>query len=106
MSNATLLIYIAVMAGVTYLIRMLPLALFQREIKSIFVKSFLYYVPYAVLGSMTFPAIFSATGSLPSALAGTVCAVILALCEKGLVVVALASCGVVLAVEGIMAVLM
>ncbi|MDO4287569.1 MAG: AzlD domain-containing protein [Eubacterium sp.] len=104
MNNTALILYILVMAGVTYLIRMLPLALFQREIKSIFIKSFLYYVPYAVLGSMTFPAIFSSTGSLPSALAGTLCAVVLALYEKGLVTVAVASCVTVLLVEGIVAV--
>ena len=47
--------YLIVMAGVTYLIRMLPMTVFRREIKSVFVRSFLYYVPYAVLGAMTFP---------------------------------------------------
>ena len=50
-------VYILVMAGVTYLIRMLPLVLFKKEITSPFVKSFLYYVPYACLAAMTFPAI-------------------------------------------------
>ena len=54
-------LYILVMAGVTYLIRMLPLVLFKREITSPFVKSFLYYVPYACLAAMTFPAILTAT---------------------------------------------
>lgn len=49
--TTTLLIYILVMAGVTYLIRVLPLALFKKKIESKFVKSFLYYVPYAVLGT-------------------------------------------------------
>ena len=52
-------VYILVMAGVTYLIRMLPLVLFKKEITSPFVKSFLYYVPYACLAAMTFPAIRS-----------------------------------------------
>ena len=56
--------YLLVMAGVTYLIRMLPLAAIRSKVKSPFVRSFLYYVPYAVLGAMTFPAVFSATGSL------------------------------------------
>ena len=62
-------IYILVMAGVTYLIRMLPLALFKREITSPFVKSFLYYVPYACLAAMTFPAILTAPsgGLIPGA---------------------------------------
>ena len=54
-------VYILVMAGVTYLIRMLPLVLFKKEITSPFVKSFLYYVPYACLAAMTFPAILTAT---------------------------------------------
>ena len=55
-------IYILVMAGVTYLIRMLPLALAKKEITNPFIKSFLFYVPYACLAAMTFPAILSATG--------------------------------------------
>ena len=50
--------YVAVMAGVTYLIRMLPLTLFRKEIKSKFFRRFLYYIPYAVLSAMTIPAIF------------------------------------------------
>ena len=62
--------YILVMAGVTYLIRMLPLALWKKEIKNKYVRSFLYYVPYACLAAMTFPAILSATGSTVSALCG------------------------------------
>ncbi len=102
MSDITLIFYILVMAGVTYLIRMLPLALFQKEIKSVFIRSFLYYVPYAVLGSMTFPAVFYSTGSLPSAMVGTLCAIVLALFEKGLVVVALLSCAAVLLTEGLL----
>ena len=58
--------YILVMAVVTYLIRMLPLTFFQKEIRSPFIKSFLFYVPYAVLGAMTFPAIFTANGPTPA----------------------------------------
>ena len=64
--------YLIVMAGVTYLIRMLPMTVFRREIKSVFVRSFLYYVPYAVLGAMTFPDVLYATGSLWTALAGLI----------------------------------
>ncbi len=63
-------IYILVMAGVTYLIRMLPLALSRKEITSPFIKSFLYYVPYACLAAMTFPAILFATDSVISAAVG------------------------------------
>ena len=69
MSWSFFLPYVLVMAVVTYLIRMLPLAAFRRRITSRFIRSFLYYVPYAVLSAMTFPAILYATGSLPSACA-------------------------------------
>lgn len=80
-----------VMAGVTYLIRMLPLAAIRGKVKSVFLQSFLYYVPYAVLGAMTFPAVFSATGSFPASLAGTVAALILGWMDKGLLTVAVAA---------------
>lgn len=100
MSTGYLLTYIAVMAGVTYLVRSVPLAAFRGKIKSRFVKSFLYYIPYAVLAAMTFPAIFFSAGDssigLISALPGIAVALILALCEKGLLTVALSSCATVL----------
>lgn len=102
MSTERLILYIIVMAGVTYLIRMLPLALFQRKIESRFVRSFLYYVPYAVLGTMTFPAIFTSTGSVYSATVGLVIAMLLAVKQKGLLTVAVGACAVVLIVEGLM----
>lgn len=91
--------YILIMAGVTYLIRMLPMVIFKRKIESNFVKSFLYYVPYAVLGAMTFPAIFTTTASLYSAIAGTIIAVLLSLREKSLLTVALSACLTVYVVE-------
>lgn len=91
--NTKIVLYILIMAVVTYLIRMLPIALFQKKIKSQLVKSFLYYVPYAVLGAMTIPAIFYSTGSIWTALAGLVVAVILALKNKSLIIVAVAACG-------------
>ncbi len=84
-------IYIAVMAGVTYLIRMLPFTLFRRKIKSRFFQSVLYYIPYAVLSAMTFPAIFYSTDSTVSAAVGTVIAVVLAYFKVPLVIVALAA---------------
>lgn len=84
-------IYIAVMAGVTYLIRMLPFTLFRRKIKSRFFQSVLYYIPYAVLSAMTFPAIFYSTDSTVSAAVGTVIAVVLAYFKVPLVVVAVAA---------------
>ncbi|ODA42286.1 AzlD domain-containing protein [Desulfosporosinus sp. BG] len=71
-------LYILVMAGVTYLIRLIPLIFMRKEIKNVYLKSFLYYVPYVTLAVMTFPAILSATASLWSALAGFSAALILA----------------------------
>lgn len=84
--------YLLVMAGVTYLIRMLPLTVFRREIKSVFVRSFLHYVPYAVLGAMTIPDVFYATGNVGTAVAGLIVAVALAWRGKGLLTVAVAAC--------------
>ena len=96
------LIYLLVMAGVTYLIRMIPLAAIRGKVRSVFLQSFLYYVPYAVLTAMTFPAIFYSTGSEVSAAAGTVVAVVLAYFGRGLLTVALCACGVVFLVGGIL----
>lgn len=87
----SLAIYILVMAGVTYLIRMIPFTLFRGKIRSRFFRSFLHYIPYAVLTAMTIPAIFYSTGSLPTAIAGTAVALVLAYMGKPLIVVALAA---------------
>jgi len=87
----SLVVYIAVMAGVTYLIRMVPFTLFRRKITSRFVRSLLYYLPYAVLSAMTIPAIFYATGNLTTAVVGTAIALILAYLKLPLIVVALAA---------------
>ena len=101
--NYSVCMYIFVMAAVTYLSRMLPLVLFKKEITSPFLKSFLYYVPYACLAAMTFPAILSATASVISAVVGFVVALIAAYKEKSLLTVALLACGAVFIVERIMA---
>lgn len=85
------LIAVLLMALVTYIPRVLPVSLFRKEIKSKYIKSFLWYVPYAVLGSLTFPGIFYSTGSFPTAAVGTAVALFLAYKEKSLVVVALAA---------------
>jgi len=84
-------VYVAVMAGVTYLIRMLPFAFFRKKIRSRFVRSLLYYIPYAVLAAMTVPAIFDSTGNPLTAAAGTVTALVLAFFNLPLIVVALAA---------------
>lgn len=91
--------YIFVMAGVTYLIRMLPLTLIQKKITNVYLRSFLYYIPYACLTAMTFPAILYATESVISAMAGFLTAILLALKKKSLVTVALFSCTAVFVAE-------
>ena len=92
-------LYVAIMAVVTYLIRMIPLVVVQREIKNRFIKSFLYYVPYAALASMTFPAIVFSTTEIAAALAGFAAALVMAFRGKGLLPVALGACIVVFIVE-------
>ncbi len=87
----SIVLYIAVMALVTYLVRMFPLTFFRRKIKSRFLKSFLFYIPYAILSAMTIPAIFYSTGSVITAAVGTIIAVVLAYFELPLIVVALAA---------------
>ena len=91
--------YIFLMAIVTYLIRALPLTLIRKEIKSKFIRSFLYYVPYATLAAMTFPAILSATDSVISATAGFVVALVLAFNKKSLLTVAGFACAAAFIVE-------
>ena len=97
--NTNIYLYILAMAATTYLIRALPLTLIKREIKSRFVKSFLYYVPYATLSAMTFPAILSATGSTISAAIGFAAALVLAYRGKSLITVALVACAAVFVAE-------
>ena len=92
-------VYLLVMAGVTYLVRMLPLVLMKKKIQNRFLLSFLYYMPYAVLAVMTVPAMFYATLFPISAAVGFVVAVVLAYFRQSLVVVAAASCLAVLLTE-------
>ncbi len=102
MSWSVFLPYVAVMAVVTYLIRMLPLTIFRRPIRSRYVQSFLTYIPFAVLGAMTFPDVLYSTGDLRSAAAGVAVAVILAWRGKSLLTVAVAACLAVAAAQGIL----
>ena len=102
MSWSQYLPYLIVMAGVTYLIRMLPLTVFRKEIKSTFIKSFLHYVPYAVLGAMTFPDVLYSTGSVWTALAGLVVAVVMAWRGRSLLTVAIGACAAVAAAQAVM----
>ena len=92
-------VYLFISAGVTYLIRMLPLVLVRKKITNCFVRSFLHYVPYSVLSVMTVPAIFFSTGNTVSAIIGTAVAVILAYRKKSLIVVAASAALAVLCTE-------
>ena len=98
-SGMNIYLYILAMALTTYLIRVLPMTIFRKPIKSRFLRSFLYYVPYCCLTAMTFPSILSSTASILSGAAALVVAVILAYRGKSLIVVALSSSAAVLVVE-------
>ncbi len=102
MRNVPFWLYLLTCAGITYLIRMLPLVLMKKKIKNPFLLSFLYYMPYAVLSVMTIPAIFSSTTNTISAVVGFLVALVLAYMEKSLVLVAAFSCVAVFIAEYIM----
>lgn len=97
--NADIYIYILVMAAVTYLIRLLPLTILTREIKSVFLRSFLYYVPFVTLAVMTFPAILDAAGNPLSSFAGFLAAVFFAYRGSSLFKVSVFACAAVFLVE-------
>ena len=82
-------LYILVMAGVTYLIRMTPFVLFRKKIKNRFIRSLLHYLPYAGLSAMVIPGVFYSTGSVITAGAGLAVACILAFLDRSLIIVAL-----------------
>ena len=95
-------IYVLVMAVTTYLIRALPLTLLKKPNRSRFLRSFLHYVPTACLTAMTFPAILTATDHVVSGAAGLIVGVLLALKNKSLIVVAVASCAATFLVDQLM----
>lgn len=92
-------LYLFVAAGVTYLIRALPMTLIRKNIRNKYIRSFLYYVPYVTLAVMTFPAILSATASTISAFAGFAVAALIAYFEGNLFKVAMGGCAAVFLVE-------
>ena len=92
MSLLTMTFMILVMAGVTYFIRMIPFVFFRKKIKSIYIKSVLFYIPYAVLSAMTFPYIFYSTGNIYTALVGTAIAIVASVCKRSLLTVAICAC--------------
>lgn len=99
MDIKTFLIYLLVMAGVTYAVRVIPYVCMRKEVKNKFFKSFLGYIPYTVLASMTFPVILDATSSPLTAGVGFIVAVAVAYFEKGLLQVAIWACAAVLVME-------
>lgn len=99
MKTSYILLCIGVMASVTYIIRMLPLTFFKKKIENPFINSFFAYVPYAVLGAMTFPDILYSTGSMVSAILGFITAIYLSLKEKSMIIVSLAAVFVVFITE-------
>ena len=92
-------IYILIMASVTFAIRVVPLTIFQKQIKNRFFQSFLYYVPYVTLAVMTFPAITRATGNMISGYAALAVGIIAAWFGASLFKVAVSCCSVVLILE-------
>lgn len=99
MNNYVFFLYLLILAGSTYLIRVIPFVAIKNKINNRFIRSFLAYIPYAVLTAMTIPAVFYATNWWVGAAAGLIVAVIFALKEKGLTVVAIAACVAVFVVE-------
>ncbi len=97
--SGNIFIYIAVMALVTYLIRVLPLTLIRKQIKNRFLRSFLYYVPYVTLAVMTFPAVVHATQSVYSGLLALVIGIVVAWFGFDLFKTAVSCCAVVLILE-------
>lgn len=89
MEMSEFLLYLTVMAGTTYLIRLIPLILVKAEIKSSFITSFLYYVPYAVLSAMTFPTVFYCTGNVYSSMAAVIVCITLSFVNMSMIYVAL-----------------
>lgn len=88
MSTKEAVLAVCLMALVTYVPRAFPVVVVRKEIKTTYIKSFLHYVPFAVLGSLTFPEVFYSTGDLWTAIAGTVVALLLAFYRRSLVLVA------------------
>ena len=99
MSYASFLPYLAVMALVTYAVRVIPLVLVKKKIENTFILSFLHYMPYAVLSVMTVPAVFYATGNVYSAVFGVVMALVLAFFKRSLLLVAASASAAVLIAE-------
>lgn len=102
MKNNVFFIYLLIVALTTYLIRAIPFSLITKKVTNIYIKSFLYYIPYTVLATMTIPSALYVTGSVYSAIAGLIVALIVSIKKSNLTLVALAAVGGALIVEIIM----
>ena len=96
MDTKTFIIYLVVMAGVTYLIRAVPFVMVNKKIENMYIKAFFNYIPYTVLAAMTVPAVFYSTGNTVTAVLGFITALVLAYMRKSLIVVALSASAAVL----------
>lgn len=105
MDTKTFIIYLVVMAGVTYLIRAVPFVMVNKKIENMYIKAFFNYIPYTVLAAMTVPAVFYSTGNTVTAVLGFITALVLAYMRKSLIVVALSASTAVFAGSLIMGVL-
>ncbi|MGI5969554.1 MAG: AzlD domain-containing protein [Lachnospiraceae bacterium] len=105
MDTKTFIIYLVVMAGVTYLIRAVPFVMVNKKIENMYIKAFFNYIPYTVLAAMTVPAVFYSTGNTVTAVLGFITALVLAYMRKSLIVVALSASAAVFAGSLIMGVL-
>ena len=94
--------YLLVMAGVTYLVRVVPFILINKKIENRVIHSVLYYIPYTVLAAMTFPAILYATGNIVSAVAGLLVAIVISFRGRSLIIVAVGACAAVFITEAIL----
>ena len=99
MQEHNIYLYILIMFGVSYVIRVLPLTLIRKPIKNRFVQSFLYYVPYVTLAVMTFPAITEATQSPIAGLVALIVGIVATWFGASLFQVAVTCCGIVLVLE-------
>ena len=106
MDTKTFIIYLVVMAGVTYLIRAVPFVMVNKKIENMNIKAFFNYIPYTVLAAMTVPAVFYSTGNTVTAVLGFITALVLAYMRKSLIVVALSASAAVFAGSLIMGVRM
>ena len=89
------IICVVVMALASYIPRFIPITFLKKKIKSKYIQSFLYYMPYAVLAALTFPAIFYSTGNIYTAIIGTAIALILSFFKVNMALVAVVCVGAV-----------